>query len=327
MMKIQYMLLLVVGAAVSIPPPDDQLHIYALPVGQGDCTVVQCPRADNGMISIIDMGSSKSTGFGKDDVLHYLSGQEIKLILLTHSDSDHIKFVDPLLDIYQKSTVPIYHSCQWSRYRISSSKAVPHRVTKCCGIEGCNTELVLCPNSNAVLQVVGSELNNCERKSNRDGILTIVKYKDVKTLVVGDFEGPKTFIGKYLDCVGHAPNSELQSDIYRLSHHGAWNGLANRREFLAAVDAKYVFSSSGLKSNYKHPRCELYDIYKGNVAIEDQYHPYTCYNKYGGIINYYINDAIYVTSVINSDGSINNYIIYFNINNNGNVQSGLTIHK
>ena len=72
------------------------------------------------------------------------------------------------------------------------------------------------------------------------------------------------------------------------------------------------------------PRCELYDVYKGNVAVEDQYHPYTCYNKYGGIINYYINDAIYVTSVINSDGSINNYIIYFNINNNGNVQSGLT---
>ena len=39
-------------------------------------------------------------------------------------------------------------------------------------------------------------------------------------------------------------------------------------------------------------------MYKGIVAVEDQYHPYTCYNKYGGIINYYINDAIYVTSVV-----------------------------
>ncbi|XP_019863042.1 PREDICTED: uncharacterized protein LOC109591875 [Amphimedon queenslandica] len=296
MMKAGCIILLVVGAAVSIPPPDDQLHIYALPVGQGDSTVVQCPKADNGMISIIDMGSSKSTGFSKDDALRYLSGQEIKLIMLTHSDADHINFIQPLLDTYQKDSVPVYHSCQWSRYRISSDKAVPHRVSKCCGIEGCNTELVLCPNSNAVLLVVGSELSNCGRKRNRDSILAIIKYQGVKTLVVGDFEGTKTFIRKYLDCVGHAPNSELQSDIYRLSHHGAWNGLANRREFLAAVDAKYVFSSSGLKSNYKHPRCELYDIYKGRVAVEEKYHEYTCYKKYGGAITYYINDAIYATN-------------------------------
>ena len=32
-MKTGYIILLVVGAAVSIPPPDDQLHIYALPTG------------------------------------------------------------------------------------------------------------------------------------------------------------------------------------------------------------------------------------------------------------------------------------------------------
>ena len=278
------------------------------------------------MISIIDMGSSKSTGFSKDDALRYLSGQEIKLIMLTHSDADHINFIDPLYLIHIKRTqsqytIPAsgvdtgYH--QIKQYLIVSVNAVGLKDA----ILNC---MVLCPNSNAILQVVGSELSNCGRKRNRDGILTIVKYKDIKTLVVGDFEGPKTFIKKYLDCVGHAPNSELQSDIYRLSHHGAWNGVANRREFLAAVDAKNVFSSSGLKSNYKHPRCELYDIYKGRVAVVEKYHEYTCYRKYGGAVNYYTNDAIYVTSVINSEGSINNYIIYFNINNNGKIQSGLT---
>ena len=34
---------------------DGQLHIYALPVGQGDGTVIQCP---NGDITIVDLGSS-----------------------------------------------------------------------------------------------------------------------------------------------------------------------------------------------------------------------------------------------------------------------------
>ena len=41
--------LLLAGLHVSLcspelPPADDNLNIYALPVGQGDCTVIQCPK-------------------------------------------------------------------------------------------------------------------------------------------------------------------------------------------------------------------------------------------------------------------------------------------
>ena len=35
----------------SIPPPTNALQVFALPVGQGDCTVIQCP---NGNIIVFD---------------------------------------------------------------------------------------------------------------------------------------------------------------------------------------------------------------------------------------------------------------------------------
>ena len=51
---------LLLKVAVSIPDADNQLHIYALPVGQGDCTVIQCPKANGGPtkgVVTIDIGS------------------------------------------------------------------------------------------------------------------------------------------------------------------------------------------------------------------------------------------------------------------------------
>ncbi|XP_011408079.1 PREDICTED: uncharacterized protein LOC105315218 [Amphimedon queenslandica] len=59
-------LFLLFKVTVSIPDPDGKLHIYALPVGQGDCTVIQCPEADpeypKGRVTIIDAGASNNRG-------------------------------------------------------------------------------------------------------------------------------------------------------------------------------------------------------------------------------------------------------------------------
>ena len=40
---------------VRLPPPTVDLQTYAIPVGQGDCTVIQCP---NGNTVVLDCGSS-----------------------------------------------------------------------------------------------------------------------------------------------------------------------------------------------------------------------------------------------------------------------------
>ena len=62
--------IVLVGLAVHVslcspelPQADDNLNIYALPVGQGDCTVIQCPRTGTGngkgVVTIIDAGTKR----------------------------------------------------------------------------------------------------------------------------------------------------------------------------------------------------------------------------------------------------------------------------
>ena len=344
-----------------LPPADDKLNIYALPVGQGDCTVIQCPRADGDRITIIDAGSSKVTGFTREDLVDFLRLDEVTIqsIFLTHPDLDHIKYIDAILDAYNDNendndNVRVYHSCDWDRYtrrigrRRGRGRIVPAirlvhenqrtKVHSCCG-PNCNQDehlVTLCEVSGVTLRVIGSEFtnNNCaDDHKNEDSIVSTIEYQGIKTLITGDFEGNADFINRYLDCVGRGPDSYLRADIYRLSHHGADNDRennnagaksANRREFLREINARNVFSSSGLHQGYKHPRCTVHDYYRNRARRGVAPHRYTCYtNDNRRRTSYGIITARYVTTVEQGQGYLN-YIIKFSIDRNGIISSSAT---
>ena len=116
--------------------------------------------------------------------------------------------------------------------------------------------------------------------------------------------------------------TDLRSHIYRLSHHGAYNGLANQVQFLDAVGAVAVFSSSGYK--YGHPRCEVYDYYDAVLPDAVKEHPYTCFAPNKVIRNVNTKKAIYVTSVIRKEDNTGTwvksfYVVHFFIDKNGVV--------
>ena len=330
-----------------LPPADDNLNIYALPVGQGDCTVIQCPIADGGKITIIDAGSTKETGFTQDRLIRFLRLRQrgansvtIKSIFLTHPDQDHINYIDAILNAYKDNhndNVPVYHSCDWGTYTqknkttkeivhlIKSENAKPKvRIPHCCGAN-C-TELYrditlhhLCARSGVTLKVIGSEYTGkkCGKKTkNGNSIVSIIEYKKRKTLITGDFEGGKKFVNNFINCAGDL----LRADIYRLSHHGAANGNANRTAFLRAINAGYVFSSSGLDERYGHPRCKLYDYYIDKVVDTNESHHYTCFKDRTNTRPTYsdIKKAIYVTTV-KQRGAPVNYVIHFSITETGDI--------
>ena len=316
---------------VQLPDPDGRLHIYALPVGQGDCTVIQCPLADSvgrSVITIIDAGSSSDRiGFNEEEVVHFLRLHEetvkIKSIFLTHPDLDHIKYIDAILDAYGRN-VSVYHSCAWGMYRgrrrgnVYSSYAREIRVPYCCG-QDCNHLVPLCEVSDVTLKVIGSEYNNnnCTNNKNGDSIVSIITYGEVKTLIAGDFEGDEEFVQNFIDC----PGNDLSADIYRLSHHGARNNLANQDNFLEEIDPSYVFSSSGLNGYYGHPRCSLYYYFNPILDIEVLPHPYTCYHARYHIDNIDgVTAPIYVTTVRQQERTAN-FVIHFSITENGVIIS------
>ena len=140
---------------------------------------------------------------------------------------------------------------------------------------------------------------------------------------------------EFFDCVGREDRSDLRADIFRLSHHGAYNNntskLTNTKEFLDAVKAQYVFSSSGLNNHYKHPRCELHDHYHANGIANVMSHKYSCYkiNRETGAItlpNNDTTDAIYATTIKlggirAGDENLRHYVIHFSISTTGKITS------
>lgn len=117
-----------------LPPPNDKLNIYALPVGQGDCTIIQCPRTPErdangkkipdeerwkGDLTIVDMGSLNSDGYmGREQIREFLGTQVVDYLFLSHPDRDHVNFVDAIEreGVQTLVTTKIYHACDASQY-------------------------------------------------------------------------------------------------------------------------------------------------------------------------------------------------------------------
>ena len=170
---------LLLKVAVSIPNADEDLNIYALPVGQGDCTVIQCPKAKGGptkgVVTIIDAGASNSKGIDGQGIVEFLKGTELNFAVITHSHKDHINYMDDILNYYKKK-VYVCHSCSWSRYKnhVKSGYAVPKEIGSCNSIDDCETRnfptVSLCTNADAKLSFVASAVGKCKGNANRDSL-------------------------------------------------------------------------------------------------------------------------------------------------------------
>ena len=307
-----------------LTPADENLNIFALPVGQGDATVIQCPAQYGGKLTIVDIGSSKYNGFlGKEDIVRYLEGYTIEHVFLSHPDKDHINFLDVVLsNLYPKHYPVIYHSCGWTKYQtyVKTTGITTKRIPFCCG-NNCPSFRIC--NGKATMAVLASEHNKCpEGGTNGDSLVLQVQFAGIKVLLPGDFEGSEELINNFLQCA----NQHIRSHIFRLAHHGAFNGIANTYEFLKAVRPYYAFSSAGLHERYHHPRCEVYEDLEDYLStVSTSGHYYTCYTKCSSntrwIYHTGITKAIFVTTVVEPNtNTVINYIIKFRINTKGDVK-------
>ena len=314
-----------------LPPADDNLNIYALPVGQGDCTVIQCPRTGTvngkGDITIIDAGTRKHH-FEKKAFTDYLKGATIKYVILTHPHTDHYSLIDSILHGHTE-TPQVYHSCDWRKYK--NTKINQHQfleIESC--MEGgripCNRKIQLCdPQSNVSLKVIASGQGGCGKHPNEDSIVSKITYNGVSTLISGDFEGNNGFMSAFIDVT----EVDIKADIYRLAHHGAYsdktNGLKpNHPDLLKAVNATYYFSSSGLDKGYKHPRCKLYDEISKITYHKVPVHPYTYYHVNGTKVSFTTDEPIYVTT-LEENGNRKDYVIRFAIKKDGTIDHTTTL--
>ena len=264
---------------------DGQLHIYALPVGQGDGTVIQCP---NGDIAIVDLGSTASgkqnlqyNGGNKikrlkltipiymtDEELNtFLGESNVKYVFITHADIDHYNLFEKIdhkrlatvSEAYVGGTEYEYSNKmhEWlNRYFSTDVHYSPPF----------NTVVSICSDDPVKMKVVAinTDAGNPKRR-NSNGMALRLEYGKFSLFLPGDLEDSNNNKngllrnGKSGVLKTVSDRGGIQSTVYRLSHYGAWP-KANKPFFLQVIQPKYVFSSSELPpGRYGHPRCDLYD--------------------------------------------------------------------
>ena len=135
-----------------LPTPDPKLNIYALPIGQGDCTIIQCPansdvqrytganygprrsqriarqrfryspfnrRTPPTLLTVVDMGAVGRKYMSEENLSSFLGDQKryIEVVTISHPDADHYNYIPSVLPISTLSALKgVYIGCTKGQY-------------------------------------------------------------------------------------------------------------------------------------------------------------------------------------------------------------------
>ena len=264
-----------------ISDPSFSLVVYVLPVGQGDCTVIQCP---DGTIIVFDCGSSEGDGYNANEVKSWLGADGIKnvsYIFITHPHKDHYIFLPNIftdvtniagviiggsLGEYGKKGDLIY---DWLDGLRSLDKLFTIHDGASCFSNECfvrNDKKTVIDTNDLCLQpddpeeihyqfnILAANVGPKGLPNQRSIVMKVEAHEDYGSwsmLLSGDMEGPASLkiVDRFKD------TTTLQSDVYQMSHHGASN-MANKNDWIKAISPRSAFASSAFNGTYKHPSCE-----------------------------------------------------------------------
>lgn len=238
------------------------LTVAFMDVGQGDAIFIETP---NGNQVVIDGGPSSKI-LNELGALMPWYDKTIDMLVITNPDKDHIAgFVDVL-----------------RRFRISyllesgtKNKSLVHQTVQELVAEK-NIEKIIAGrgmkfflDEDAILTVLFPDKDVSKEKPNDGSIVMRLKYGDTEIMLTGDapisVEKHLISLSKFglgeskfgesktqpAGPVGSELESELESDILKVGHHGSKTSTS--AEFLTAVDPKYAVISSGKENKYGHP--------------------------------------------------------------------------
>ena len=265
-------------------------NMYALPVGQGDCTVITCPsETDPRDIVLVDCGAKPAGDiYSSSGVKEFLQLEKVTraTVVITHGDKDHYNYLQDIFTGFNKDNLDII---------VGEENAVPkenlpngklHVVNggkECIG----NCPQFEKPEHQHMLCGKGSPLNfnilaaNVGDKKNQKSIVLKVSYKDGPSLLLpGDME--YNAMGEIADKLSES--KVMNADFYKIAHHGAASTDSGIfKKWLAAIVPNRigeVFVSHGFKNKYHHPRCEsiggVFDPYARRcrgLGLSDQQQP------------------------------------------------------
>ena len=247
----------------AIPPVSGNLEIYALPIGQGDCTIIQCP---SGSLVVLDCGSSSANGpqFSALQVRNYLGSRinDVSTIIITHPDRDHYNYlfqigfnVASIQNVIIGANLSSYVGTHQDNLRIVAWLANFQRMMKLqlvSGGNGCigncvvNSGTNFCNNANIQFTILAANVGNTPNE--------LWWESAIFNSLLCCLETWKDQLPLWLQHIWVSRCSRLCTRY--IAHHGA-SRLANKQDWLAPIQPTMAFASSAYNfGNCRHPHCD-----------------------------------------------------------------------
>jgi len=239
--------------------PDDNLHISFLDVGQGDAILIQ---KGNQQVLVDGGPSPQAIGLGLGKKMPFWD-RTIELVILTHSDADHLTGLVEVLQRYRVKQVlspdlaggsPLYE--EW--LRLIKEKNIGYTVAQA----GQQIDLgegaaikVLNP-QRTLLTDTGSDIDN-------NGVVLRLSMGKLSFLLTAD-------IWREAEWELLSQRAGLKSTVLKVAHHGS--DTSTTLEFLAVVNPQLAVISVGADNKFGHPSDEVMErleqkLGSGNIYL------------------------------------------------------------
>ena len=225
------------------PSDEDELNdlkVHYMDVGQADATLFQFTYDDKPFTILYDAGD-----WNKNDVVHYLSAQNITfidLIIISHPHADHTGQLADVIDTFGVGEV-------WLSGNTSTSQTFQQGLEAVLASGADYYE----PRAGDVFDIGPLTIDvlhpsSISGKFNEESISLLFTYGDIKFVFTGD-----AGTNEELEMINRGMN--LEADILSLGHHGS--NTSTDPAFLEAVDPEIAIYSAGAGNSYGHPHPEI----------------------------------------------------------------------
>lgn len=238
-----------------LPAGGKGLSVTFLDVGQGDGIFI---REESGFTCLIDGGSSSEAGIGTYRILPFLKYhgiREIQMVIVTHSDEDHISGIRELLEEAGAGRIRIKTLFLPD---VREEDAALRQLRLLAGKAGTATEIIRAGRSQVgklALQCI-YPTRQCEESSNASSVVMRLQYEGVSFLMTGDIEGSgEEQLTEILRQDAAENGISKRFTVLKVAHHGSRN--SSETSFLQQVGPSLSVISCGKKNRYGHPHPEL----------------------------------------------------------------------
>lgn len=239
-------------------PEENNLKITFFDVGQGDAIYIKMPTGERVLID----GGENNTGDYKINKEFIFPFCNLDLIFITHPHADHMGGLPKILQ-----------RCNFGALTFNDISCDSNTCAYFRGINNKKTVLIgdIYNFNNVTLKVLWPDLENTNvdySNANNLSVVVFLDYGDFEALFTGDAE--KEALSQ-IDVDSLLPYIQNGLDIYKISHHGAINGLYT--PLLDILKPKECVISVGEGNSYGHPNADVLNYLESincNISRTDQ---------------------------------------------------------